>query len=272
MQKNQATYTGVILWSFVVLLIAAPGYLVFDLLYRQSAKQEAFLEEDIKMGSYVFASSQCWNCHGFVGQGGVGLPLNKTEELRARENKQPFIINTITRGRLNTQMPVWGKAEGGPLDAQQIAAVRAFLLDGTHWGQYWDMDPKVLNADGKIIEGKVGAKTWKPTETYLKDHALLPPCAADDLVCKGKIVFGGPCQACHNTNAETKVGPGLAGIFQKDKLPNGKPVNDANVMEWIQKGSASYKTEGAPFMPSYELQVKGDDLKNVIEYLKTLKK
>ena len=271
MQRLITNYTNVILWSVVLLVMIAPGYLVFDLFYRQDRQEEHFQEEAVKMGSYVFASSQCWTCHGYNGEGGVGLPLNKTEEIRARDDKEPFIIKTIARGRLNTQMPKWAKEEGGPLDAQQIAALRAFIRDGRYWGKYWDMDPKILDEKNKPIEGKVGLKAFKPTENYLKDHGLLPPCAADDFVCKGKIVFEGPCQACHYTNKETKVGPGLAGIFQKDKLPNGNPVNETTIAEWIQKGSASYKKEGAPFMPAYETQVKGDDLKNVIEYLKMLK-
>ncbi|TMC60640.1 MAG: cytochrome c [Chloroflexi bacterium] len=55
-------------------------------------------------------------------------------------------------------------------------------------------------------------------------------------------------------------------------MPNGKTVNDDNVREWIKKGSATYKTEGAPFMPSYETQVSDNDISDIIAFLKTLKK
>jgi len=269
MQKIISDYTRVILWSTVLLIIIEPGYLAFDALFRQSRQVEVFKEERIVRGSYFFASSQCWTCHGFNGEGGIGLPLNKTEEIRTREAKEPFIEKTIARGRYSTQMPKWLKEEGGPLDIEEIRAIREFILDGKHWGKYYDIHPVVIE-NGKVIEGRLGVKAWKDTKDYLKDHALLPPCEEKDLVCKGKIVFSGPCAACHNTTAETKVGPGLAGIFKKANLPNNKPVNDANMTEWLQKGSASYKAEGQPFMPPYETQVRGDDLKNLIEYLKTL--
>ncbi len=278
MQKLLQDYTRVILWTMIVLLIATPLYIAYDLFWRQPQKVAAFEEEAVLRGSYEFASNQCFRCHGPNGEGGVGLPLNKTADIRARDAKDPFIIKTISRGRLGTQMPHWLKEEGGPLDSEQIQALRAFILDGTHWGQYYDFDPKrpkeATPAPGKAQEYEYdpNGKTWKPTANFLKDHGLLPPCEDADIACKGKLVFNLPCVACHNTNTETKIGPGLAGIMDKDKLPNGQPVNDANLSEWIKKGSATYKKEGAPFMPAYETQVNDNDIKNLLAYLKTLKK
>jgi len=268
MQRLLNEYRQVVLWSIIILLIAAPIYIAYDLLFRQPQKVEAQHEEYVVKGSYEFASNQCWRCHGYNGEGGIGLPLNKTADIVARDDKAPFIMKTITHGRYGTQMPAWSKEDGGPLDVEQIRALREFVRDpGTHWGEYFDLAP--LTKDNKV---DLNGKTWKKTMNYLAEHNLLPPCADNDIACKGKLVFSGPCQACHNITTESKVGPGLAGLFQKASLPNGKPVNDANVTEWIIKGSASYKTEGAPFMPPYGAQVTPEQITQLIAYLKTLTK
>src|ERR1700691_128469 len=53
---------------------------------------------------------------------------------------------------------------------------------------------------------------------------------------KGKEVFD-QCSVCHNADStETKVGPGLKGLFKTAKLVNGKPVTEANVRELINNG------------------------------------
>ena len=52
-------------------------------------------------------------------------------------------------------------------------------------------------------------------------------------------VFDANCSACHNLNAETKVGPGLAGLFEKSELPNGNPVNEENLKEWVRTGGGA---------------------------------
>lgn len=271
MQKLLGNYTQFTLWSVILLVIAAPLYFGYDFFFRQPQKVESIHEEYVAKGSYLFAANQCWRCHGFNGEGGIGLPLNKTEDMRAREAKDPFIIKTIARGRRGTQMPAWAKEEGGPLDQEDIKALREFILDGTHWGEYYDVAPAVCTPDHtKVVEGKLGVKAWKPTQNYVEDHCLVPPRPPTPEEA-GKQVFNGPCAICHNTTSETKIGPGLAGIFQKDKLPNGKPINDDNVREWIKKGSASYKTEGQPFMPAYENQVTDQQISDLIAFLKTLK-
>jgi cytochrome c len=273
MQRLLNKYRQVVLWSIIILLIVTPIYIVYDLLFRQPQKVEAQHEEYVVKGSYEFAANQCWRCHGVNGEGGIGLPLNKTEDIVARDDKNPIILKTITHGRYGTQMPVWGKEDGGPLDVEQIKALREFIRDGAHWGEYFDLAP--VTKDGKV---DLNGKTWKRTMNYLADHNLLPPCADNDVACKGKQVFSGPCAACHNITTETKVGPGLAGIWQKASLPNGKPVNEANVTEWIMKGSASYKTPATapatptPFMPAYGAQVAPEQITQLIAYLKTLAK
>jgi cytochrome c len=79
---------------------------------------------------------------------------------------------------------------------------------------------------------------------------------------KGKDVFD-QCSVCHNADStETKVGPGLKGLFKMDKLVNGKPVTDANVREIINMGGNG--------MPAYADQLSDQDKNDIIAYLKTL--
>ena len=80
---------------------------------------------------------------------------------------------------------------------------------------------------------------------------------------KGKEVFE-QCSVCHNADStEKKMGPGLKGMFKKGKLEsNGKPANDANVLQKIN--------EGGNGMPAYKDMLKDDEKANLMAYLKTL--
>jgi mono/diheme cytochrome c family protein len=80
---------------------------------------------------------------------------------------------------------------------------------------------------------------------------------------KGKEVFE-QCSVCHaSDSADRKVGPGLKGLFKKAKLEsNGKPANDANIIEKIN--------EGGNGMPPYKDTLSEDERANLVAYLKTL--
>ena len=79
---------------------------------------------------------------------------------------------------------------------------------------------------------------------------------------KGKEVFE-QCAVCHNADSdEKKMGPGLKGLFKKEKLTNGKKVDEANVRALIN--------EGGNGMPAYAEMLEKDEKDNLIAYLKTL--
>ena len=79
---------------------------------------------------------------------------------------------------------------------------------------------------------------------------------------KGKEVFD-QCSVCHNSDSEeTKVGPGLKGLFKHDKLKNGKAVTVDNVKAMINTGGNG--------MPSYADLLSEQEKTDVIAYLKTL--
>lgn len=79
---------------------------------------------------------------------------------------------------------------------------------------------------------------------------------------KGKEVFE-QCSVCHNSDTdEKKVGPSLKGLFKREKLVNGKPVNEENVRALINAGGNG--------MPAYDEILSAEDKDNVIAFLKTL--
>lgn len=91
--------------------------------------------------------------------------------------------------------------------------------------------------------------------------SLTLPAMAD--AAKGKEVFEERCEICHNADSdEKKMGPGLKGLYKKEKMANGKAPTDANVTQIIQEGSPE---KG---MPASDLEK--DELANVLAYLKTL--
>ena len=86
--------------------------------------------------------------------------------------------------------------------------------------------------------------------------------AAQGDAAKGKETFE-QCAVCHNTDTdERKMGPSLKGLFKREKLVNGKPVNAENVKALINSGGNG--------MPSYGDMLSDAEKDNVIAYLKTL--
>ena len=78
---------------------------------------------------------------------------------------------------------------------------------------------------------------------------------------KGKAVFE-QCGVCHNPDSdEKKMGPGLKGLFKKDKMTNGKKPSDATVRARID--------EGGNGMPAYKDMLSDTEKDDLIAYLKT---
>jgi cytochrome c len=79
---------------------------------------------------------------------------------------------------------------------------------------------------------------------------------------KGKELFQ-QCAVCHNADStEKKMGPGLKGLFSREKMNNGKKPTDATVREKID--------EGGNGMPAYKEMLSDDEKDDLIAYLKTL--
>jgi len=69
------------------------------------------------------------------------------------------------------------------------------------------------------------------------------------------------CSLCHYLNRqEAKFAPSLQDLFKREKLRNGKPVNDQTVSEWIAEGSAN--------MPSFRNTLTPEQIESIVNYLK----
>jgi len=79
---------------------------------------------------------------------------------------------------------------------------------------------------------------------------------------KGKETFQ-QCSVCHNADStEKKMGPGLKGLFSRDKMNNGKKPTEANVRAKVD--------EGGNGMPAYKEMLSDEEKDDLIAYLKTL--
>ena len=85
----------------------------------------------------------------------------------------------------------------------------------------------------------------------------------DSLIRQGAGVFSASCSACHFADkSESKIGPGLKGIFQTSKLPTSSwSTTEANVRKQIK---TPYKN-----MPPFA-NLPEDKVNALIAYLKTL--
>jgi mono/diheme cytochrome c family protein len=100
---------------------------------------------------------------------------------------------------------------------------------------------------GEIVYGKTAAK-----RTELGDVAA-----------KGAEIFKNNCAACHLADSTaTKIGPGLMGVFQKNKFPiSGNAAAEANFRSLLKKPVA--RTPPFGHLP-------GEEVDALIEYLRTL--
>jgi mono/diheme cytochrome c family protein len=139
-------------WALVLLVISAIGPLVYWLNEptRQAGAVDEFDRKAVERGRKLFLPTDapehgahfgCATCHGPQGQGGVTkftitdyLGANQAVEWKAPAvdtallKFSPDEVKTIlTYGRANTPMPAWGIEGGGPMNAQQITDLVAYL-------------------------------------------------------------------------------------------------------------------------------------------------
>lgn len=79
----------------------------------------------------------------------------------------------------------------------------------------------------------------------------------------GKEIFESKCSLCHNADStEKKIGPGLKGLYARGTMQDGTKVTDETVTERILNGKVP--------MPPYKDTLSTAEIKQVVEYLKTL--
>jgi len=102
---------------------------------------------------------------------------------------------------------------------------------------------------GELVYGRKDAGKTAQTEDLLAQQ--------------GERLFEQKCSMCHFTDAtQTKVGPGLKGIYSRTTLPvSGKPVSDETVRDQIRTPYSN--------MPAFP-DLSGQQIESLLAYLKTL--
>lgn len=196
----------------------------------------------------------CATCHGLTGEGGVAngapqinnLPTTLQEQARLDGptgitakygTVRNFIEATITSGVRGTAMPRWSARLGGPLRDDQIKDIANYV--SSWWADPGNPKPNISDAAAQV------AQTFKATA----QAAAAASAASDTPVGRGQALFQTNCASCHNLNNKDSgvPAPGLGGLFGPEGtaayakvLPNTKPVNPENWIEWVKKGGAAF--------------------------------
>jgi mono/diheme cytochrome c family protein len=217
-------------------LLAWAGILMLSLfLTIPAVAQEGTDEETLTQGAQLYAEN-CAVCHGPEGKGRVGATLSQDwpsirPDLRVKE--------AIENGIPGSVMPAWSQDNGGPLAAEQIDALVAFILS-------WQSgEPPVILPAPTPVE--------RPLLTPLPDVEGDPN--------HGAVLFDQNCAVCHGPDGEGRVGATLAKDF-----PSIRP--DLRVKAVIDRG-----VEGS-VMPAWSQENGGPlsetDVNDLVAFILTL--
>jgi cytochrome c oxidase cbb3-type subunit 3 len=234
----------------------------------------------------------CSGCHGLTGEGGVAnaapqinnLPNTLGDRLQGPTGiiakygtVRNFVEATMSSGVRGTAMPRWSARLGGPLRDDQIKDIAAYVQNW--WGSAGGQPNISADAAQQAVAFKATAQA-----------AALANASANTPAGLGQVIFSSNCASCHQTADKDSAvpAPGLGGLFGPDgtaafgkTLPNGKPVNAADFLEWVKKGGAAFAAQEVkpaaghgPYviaaMPSFEAILKEEDLNNLLAYISTL--
>jgi mono/diheme cytochrome c family protein len=233
----------------------------------------------------------CSPCHGLTGEGGVnaGAPqINNLPTTLKAQNRldgptgilakygtiRNFVEATITSGVRGTAMPRWSARLGGPLRDDQIKDIAAYIQN------WWGPEGGNPNISGDAAQVASNFKQSAQATAQAVAGANTP-------VARGGVIFSTNCASCHNLNEKDSgvPAPGLGGLFGADgtaafgkQLPNGKPVDVPNFLEWVKKGGAAFQAQAVnpaagpgPYviqaMPGFETVLKEEQLNDLLAFI-----
>jgi mono/diheme cytochrome c family protein len=238
----------------------------------ESAKAATTPEAPIHFG--------CADCHGSSGQGGsttfvVSDPAHpSTPPVQVNWSAPPLntvayrftddeILQILTYGRPGTPMPAWGIAGGGPMDAQQLSDLIAYIhsiqLSKTAAAAYWQQ----LAMQNAIAEGSVDAN-GKPVIT-------------------GQVLFNTNCARCHTAGysyGEPEVAGG--GGAYAPNITNGSEIrqfpNEADQVTFVQQGvdpgkgygQGGIMTDYGGGMPHFGGYLTIQEIQEIVDYERSL--
>ncbi len=229
----------------------------------------------------------CATCHGLAGQGmanETGAPsLNNIVQRYmspGQDGTVPFeqkygikekygsmrnyIEATLISGIRGTPMPAWSQTAGGPLRMDQIEYITDYVMS-------WN---------GQAPESAIAVAETVAAEARPTADPNATPFGA------GQVMFTNKgCVGCHAADDSKIVGPGLGGLFQPEgtaaygtKLPNGRDVNDANVLEWIRKGTDGFPGEhiapldGQEYGKMPAVPITDEEYATLLNYLRAIRR
>ena len=261
-------------FSLAMLVIIAVGLPAYWLKEpgRQAGAVDGFNHRAEKRGHSLFLPTDspehgahfgCATCHGLNGEGGVTTyslndPTNPDAPPRRVQWIAPSLNDVMLRfdekevtsilvyGRANTPMPAWGIAGGGPMNAQQISDLVAYI---------------------KSIQLSADEVRKKNLEAYSTDGAKL---------------FEAFCSRCHTKGQAfgepDVVGGGAFGPSLVDGATTRQFPNIADHIDFVTNGSEYAKPYGVRGvggnegggMPGFGLMLTADQIKAIVEYERSL--
>ncbi len=217
--------------------------------------------EDLKDWLFAVADHQCSNgaVYNGLGQSVLKPPLPNTEKLICEVQgiwksnfEKVYKFSQKASGRLS------GKQYEGNLIIDQInQKAEKIFLNIRLKGEKGKAELQLLCKENSVVmKGtfNLPGRSGKWFFTKLKNAKVAK---------SGQDIFMANCSACHYPDRkDSKVGPGLLGLFTHSKLPDsGLPADEKNVRERIINGGKK--------MPPFK-HLKDEQISAVIDYLKTL--
>ncbi len=233
--------------------------------FRMSAADARQHEEYVLKGARTYAAN-CVQCHGPVGEGVIGMPLNRADYRvdylsPAGRDIYNMIYNTLKQGRAGnpdnyqwvrvetpegkdawmsyTTMPPWHTDFGGPLDEDYIKALTLFIMNPSPDGEQWRL---VGSTEAPIP----AAELLQPGENELPlpDSQVDPEtnAAAKALL---RNLGKSQCLTCHTVGSRGgKIGPDLSQV-------GAWGVDQAFLEQWIKRANGPNAMPHDERMPIY---------------------
>jgi mono/diheme cytochrome c family protein len=258
---------------------------------RMEAQTASWNGREIENGAVLFANN-CASCHGPDGKGlpGVAPALHShyffTERLGDvgwAGSLADYVELTVAAGRpskTNTQwaqvMPTWGAAYGGPLRADQVEAVTAYVLNWEEdaltqtveedpWQPFQDVSKPVEQQTIAAVGGEAAAPAGEPAAAAPTEGARDPETLFQTMT----------CVACHNLDADQTdsnrgpVGPNMGNLAENAATR----VEGMSAAEYVHQSIVEPNThivEGymAGIMPpTFAQQMSEEEINGLVEWL-----
>jgi mono/diheme cytochrome c family protein len=281
----------VLLWSAVLIGIVAIGLPLYWVREpsRQAGAVKGFDKRAAARGFVLFQPTDsplpegnighfgCGKCHGTKGEGGstefaitdyLGrsrkvtwqVPALDTVFKRFKElddsgatNPANEISTIITYGRANTPMPAWGVPGGGPMNAQQVSDLVAYIKSI----QITDDEALKRSLDQAQAEAKAEGKG----------------------TIDGQVLFNTNCARCHTKGWSYGEPEASGGGAFGPSLLSGDPVrqfpNIEDQLDFIMNGSdysKPYGTRGVGTgrMPGFAQMLTAEQIRAIVDYERSL--